>query len=96
MAFLVTGDEACVRARSGKAAGLVGGQTHATRQFWWVWLKHAALGRFMALDYPGAVSLGHTPLLHWRPLGEGQRAPGAVQQGALQDPGQVGATEAAK
>lgn len=50
----------------------------------------------MALDYPGAFGLGNTPLLHWWSLGEGQRASGAVQPGALQDLGQVGATQAAE
>lgn len=50
----------------------------------------------MALDYPGAVGLGHPTLLHRWSLGEGQRAPGAVQPRALQDPGQVRAAQAAE
>lgn len=50
----------------------------------------------MALDYPGAVGLGHSPLLHRWSLGERQRAPGAVQPRAFQDPGQAGAAQAAE
>ena len=70
---------------------------HTERLFQgWAWLNHAALGGVMALDYPGAAGLGHTPLLHRRPLGEGQRPSGAVQPGALQDPGQARAAQAAE
>lgn len=50
----------------------------------------------MALDYPGAVGLGHAALLHRRSLSEGQRSPRAVQPGALQDPGQARAAQAAE
>lgn len=50
----------------------------------------------MALDYPGAVGLGHAALLHWWSLGEGQRAPRTVQPGALQDLGKAGAAQAAE
>lgn len=59
-------------------------------------LNHAALGRFMALDHPGALSLGHTPFLHRGSPSERQRAPRAVQPGALQDLGQAGEAEAAE
>lgn len=69
---------------------------HTKRHFGWARLNHAALGGFMALDYPGAVGLGHAPLLHRRSLSERQRAPGAVQPGALQDPGQARAAQAAE
>lgn len=74
----------------------VGVQAHQAAFDGWTRLKHAALGGFMALDYPGAVGLGHAPILHRRSLGERQWAPGAVQSGALQDLGQAREAEAAE
>lgn len=59
-------------------------------------LNHAALGGFMALDHPGAAGLGHAPVLHRRSPGERQRPPGALQPGALQDPGQAGEAKTAE
>lgn len=50
----------------------------------------------MALDYPGALSLGHAPLLYRGPPRERQRTPRTVQPGALQDLGQAGEAEAAE
>lgn len=82
MVLVVTGHRVCAHIR--QAGRWVGGCTGTLRGiFGWAWLNHAALGRFMALDYPGAVGLGHAPLLHRWSLGEGQRAPGAVQPRAL-------------
>lgn len=95
VALVVTGHR--VRAHVRQVGRWVGGCTGTPRGiFGWAWLNNAALGGFMALDYPGAVGLGHAPLLHWWSLGEGQRAPGAVQSGALQDPGQARAAQAAE
>lgn len=76
--------------------GSVGLQPHQRAFRWRRALNHAALGRFLALDHPGALSLGHTPFLHWGPPSARQRAPRAVQPGALQDLGQAGEAEAAE
>jgi len=90
VALVVTGHRVCVHIR--QAGRWVGGCTGTPKGiFRWARLHHAALGGVMAMDYPGAVGLGHAPLLHRRSLGEGQRTPRAVQSGALQDPGQAGA-----
>lgn len=86
----------CVCTSGRQAGGSVGVQAHQEAFFGWARLNHATLGGFMALDYPGAVGLGHTPFLHRRSLGERQRAPGAVQPGALQDLGQAREAEAAE
>lgn len=83
MALVVTGHRVCVRTSGRQAGGSVGVRAHQEAFLGWVRLNHAALGGFMALDYPGAVGLGHAALLHWRSLSEGQRSPGAVQPGAL-------------
>lgn len=81
---------------TGSLRGSVGLQPHQRAFHWLRGINHAALGRFVALDYPGALSLGHTPFLHRGSPSERQRAPGAVQPGALQDLGQAGEAEAAE
>lgn len=89
---MVTGriERVCVRARvSGRLVGSAGVRAHQESLFWWARLNNATLGWFMALDHPGATGLGHTPFLHWRSLGERQRAPRALQPGALEDLGQA-------
>ena len=61
-----------VHTSDSQAGGSVVVQAHQAAFDGWTRLKHAALGGFMALDYPGAVGLGHTPILHRRSLGERQ------------------------
>lgn len=92
-----------VTEREGTSSRQVGGRVHRNtgRLFqglcwcWW-WWNYASVGGVVALDYPGAVGLGDAPLLHRRPLGEGQRTPGALQSRAFEDSGKTGATQAAE
>lgn len=59
-------------------------------------LNHATLGRFLALDNPGAAGLGHAPVLHRRSPGERQRPSRTLQPGALKDLGQAGEAKTAE
>lgn len=88
----------CARVHFGQAgwwALLVFG-AHQESLFGWARLNNATLGGFMALDHPGAAGLGHAPFLHRRSLGERQRAPRALQPGALEDLGQAWEAKAAE
>ena len=58
--------------------------------------EDAAMDGLVALDHAGAAGVGHAALLHRRAPGARQREPGTFQPGAVQDPGQVGAPQAAE